>query len=175
MRKAFWVIPVLLFALGAPAAHADSFTYTFTSTDPSAGFTVTTVASPAITAATVFTSAELTTAIVTGSLITGETITAITLGGGGNPTNDPGVAELSLTGGPYIGIGYFLLNSMTYADYATPGTYTYTFASGTNTLVVSAVPSPEPSTLTFLLTGAGLLGFMAVLRGRNAKGLPEAP
>lgn len=154
MRTSLLVmLVVMVVAVGAPNAHADSFTYTYTDTVD--GVSWTTAAIPAVTTETTVLAADLTSTSNTG-LVAGCVTTGVIL-----DDNNEGNTETFLSG--CLPISNF--DSFALADYSTPGTYDSTIAG--DSLVVTAVATPEPSTIALMLLGVGLV---FVLRKRNSRG-----
>ena len=147
--KAFGALLCLLFALSfaTPNAHADSFTYTYTDTD--FGFSWTTAAISAVTMATTVSAANLTAASTSGPAA-GCVITSVVLdvgGFGGTETDFSGCVQFN-------SIGRF--DKFTLTDYSTAGTHVSPLFPA-DTLVVTAVATPEPSSLALMLSGVGLV------------------
>jgi hypothetical protein len=164
MRKSLWIIlAVLLVAIAAPDAHADSFTYTYTDTVGD-DFSWTTAAISAVSMQTTLPAADLTATSTSGPTAGCVTSTVI-LDSGGFGSTDTFFSGCS-THGIANADGFAL------ADYSTPGTY---FGVGLGTMVVTAavaaVAAPEPSSVGLLLAGIGLL---VVMRKRIGQGLPQA-
>jgi hypothetical protein len=155
MRKFLWFTLGFLFVvIGAPNAHADTlYTYTFTDTTNFAD-TWTTRPIAAVTAETDIAAANL------------ASYSAL-----------DGLSEVILD---YAGVGFqgvitplgttvITFDNFTIGEYSTPGTYT---SSNTgDTLSVSAIQTPEPSTVGLMLAG---IGFLLVMRKRIGQGLPQA-
>jgi PEP-CTERM motif len=179
MRKSLWIIPVLLLfaTIGAPAAHADSmYTYMFTY-QLSDGSTFS------------FTTQALDPTVALGTLENTSTITAQTFSGffsgtsllfydldGSNSLVPLANLLIQVSGGPLIGPPEVYFSP---SDYSAPGTYAGTCEydcesnATTDSLIVTAVPTPEPSTgvLTMLL-GIGLA--LVVMRKRIPQGFRQA-
>ena len=91
MRKSLWImLAILLAAVTGPIAHADSFTYTYTSTD--FGLSWTTAAISAITMETTVPAADLTASSTSGGFLAVCRITSVVLddssvGNGNTQTN----------------------------------------------------------------------------------------
>ena len=163
MRKSLWItLAVLLVAIGAPLAHADSFTYTYTDTDD--GISWTTAAISAVTMETSVPGADLTASSNSGVLLGCVTSSVVldSLGGGGTST-------LFFSGCNFAGEiqsddGFAL------SDYSTPGTYV---SPVLDTLVVTSAvaAAPEPSSVALMLLGVGLV---FVMRKRIGQRLPQA-
>jgi hypothetical protein len=166
MRKSLWImLAVLLVAIGAPNAHADSFTYTYTGTAPSFGFDYswTTEAISGVTMQTTVPAADLTATSTSG--ITGCVITSVILnasGLGNNNTNLGGCFLLEVFGNDLFAP----------SDYITPGTYVGNSVVTKSTMTVTrAVAMPEPSSVALMLLGVGLV---FVMRKRIGQSLPQA-
>jgi hypothetical protein len=156
--KTVGAVLCLAFALCfvAPNAHADSFTYTFTSIDKSIGCSVdpsncgsyswTTEAIPAVTSETTLTAAQLTSTTLVGALA-GCSFSSIILDLNG----------LGAQSGFTSCAGFQNNDGFSLADYGTSGTYTATLIKRTDTLVVTKVQTPEPSSLALMLSGVGLV------------------
>jgi hypothetical protein len=161
---------LLFVALGAKSARADTlFTYMFTEqTVPP--FVVetdswTTQAIPAVTSDTTLSAAALTASSTTGALA-GCSITSVELDMG----NFGNQATTFSSGGTCGGGGSFTFISsdqFALADYSTAGTYIATLGGGfiTDTLVVTAIHTPEPTVSGLALLGVGLV---LVMRKRIA-------
>jgi len=169
MQKSLWIILALV-AIGAPSAHADSFTYTYTSTECFGGvicgrFSYTTEAIAAVTSETTLPAADLTATSLSG--LFGEcSFSSVTLNEGG-----VGNQGAILLGVQCSSIGEHP-DGYSPADYSTQGTYTATIGSIVDTLVVTPVQAmPEPSEAGFLLLGVGLV---FVMRKRIGQSLPQA-
>lgn len=175
MRRTLWIIPVLLLsaAFGAPNVLADSlftYTYTYTLSDGST-FSFTTVPlDPTVALGTPETG--ITTSSFTG-FYAGTVLVRYELDG--SSIFVPGANLLTeVTGGPLSGPpeDFFLAS-----DYTTAGTYdgacVANCVSGPvkDTLTVTAVPTPEPSTCGLMLLGVGLL---LVMRKSIAPGHQQA-
>jgi hypothetical protein len=166
MRKSLWImLATLLVAVTGPISHADSFTYTYTSTD--FGLSWTTAAISAITMETTVPAADLTAASTSGGFLAACRITSVVLddssvGNGNTQTNfSPGGACFTASA--------FSFDGFALADYSTRGTY---LSQQGNTLVVTAaVAAPEPSSVALMLAGIGLV---FVMRKRIGQGLPQA-
>jgi hypothetical protein len=144
--KALGAVLCLVFALclAAPSAHADSFTYTYT--DTFLGLSLTTAAISAVTMQT--TVADLT-ATSTSGITAGCGITSVGLDFGGLGSTFIKFSGCSL-------FNAFNPDAFALSDYSTPGTYVSPLISS-DTLVVTAVATPEPSSLAFMLSGVGLV------------------
>ena len=160
MRKALWfMLAILVVAIGAPYAHADSFVYTYTVTfDPALyGATVTTKPMQAATTSTTLTPVDLRSYSLTGSFyLPSFDEFLLNLGGDQAILTSNGLGTASAT---YSSNDMFPL-----IDYSTSGTY----SSGIATLVVREVP--EPATFGLMLTGVGL---MMLMRKRIPLGNPS--
>jgi len=147
--KTIGAVFCLVFALGfaAPNAHADSFTYTYT--NALFGFSWTTEAISAVTMETTVSAAGLTAASTSG-FTTGCVITSVVLDGGG-----VGGTRTNVSG---CGSSPDITSADTFAltDYSTPGTHVSTVVRF-DTLVVTAVATPEPSSLALMVSGVGLV------------------
>ncbi len=172
MRKAIWVVPVLLLfaAIGAPNAYADSYTPTFTCTDtcvslptaPAVSFpSPTTIQETWDTLVFTLTLAspdafgdtymwENTYSISTAALASGIDISII----------DETTGLTSSYSAGYGGLNPFPLGGTPITD--------------TGVLTFSAVSTPEPGTSSLMLIGIGLLGSMVVMRKRIARGHQQA-
>jgi len=162
MRKGLGIVPVLflLAVIGAPSAHADSYTPNFTCT----GTCTFTPTAPNV-------SFPWPTTI---NVTYGSYSFLLTLSGDMHPgdTYDwrafPGIV--------YGDESFIILDltcSGTCANYVSdPLTGPSTDDSGA--LTFAAVATPEPSSLALMLIGIGLLGFVTVLRKRIGQGLPQA-
>jgi len=161
MPKSLSIIPVLLLflAIGTPNALADTFTYTFTYTSVAGStFSFTTVPlDPAVALGTPQTA--ITTDSFTG-FYAGTVLVVYELDGS-NPLA-PGANLLTgVTGGPSLGPpeGFF-----SPSDYTAAGTYSGVCADNcpvdtpvTDTLTVTLVQTPEPSTGGIMMVGFGLV------------------
>ena len=162
MRKSLWIILAVLFvAIGAPYAHADAFVYTYTVTfDPSLyGATFTTKPMQAVTAPNaILTATDLRSYSLTGSFYLGTFDEFILNYGGG------GAQGILTSNGLGTASATFSSNDeFTLIDYSTPGTYSNGIAT-LNVRMVSTAPVPEPSSVTLMLAGVGLLGLLLVMR-----------
>lgn len=159
MRKSLWImLAVMVVAVGAPNAHADSFTYDFTSTTAGA------------TGSVEFTESSILTSLTTISSFTSDTFSNLL-----SLTIAPESGESCgfLAGGPCIGAtfpfgGGTLTAFYTFSSNLTStGTYD-TNGSNSGTLVISEVSTaPEPSSVALMLLGVGLV---FLLRKRNSRG-----
>jgi hypothetical protein len=172
MRKSFWFsLTVLLVAISAPNAHADTFTYSYTSgqldcgtTGECAVYSWTTGAIAAVTSETTISATDLTAFSLSGTPLAGCILSSIPLdlaGAGGqafSSTNCPGRSNP---------------DDFALADYSTPGVYSFVSVSaGVNDgLIVTAVQSPEPSTVALVLLGVGLA--FVIRRKCIAQGHPQ--
>jgi hypothetical protein len=168
MRKCLWIIPVLLLfaAICAPNALADTlFTYTYTYT-PVAGSTFSFTTVP-LDPALLGTFQGVTT--ITAETLTGNYSANVLVGyvlDGSNP-GAPGANLLTQTTGGIAPPEDFFSPS----DYTTAGTYNGNCADNcftgpiTDTLTVTLVQTPEPSTYGLMLLG---VGFLLVMRRRFA-------
>ena len=161
MRKSLWItLAVLLVAIGAPLAHADSFTYTYT--DTADGVSWTTAAISAVTMETSVPGADLTASSNSGVFMGCVTASVILDRGGigGTTTIFSGTCPAPIIHN---------IDGFALTDYSTPGTY---FGSPGDTLVVTAaVAAPEPSSVALMLLGVGLV---FVMRKRIGQRLPQA-
>ena len=160
MRKSLWItLAVLLVAIGAPLAHADSFTYTYT--DTLHGFSWTTAAISAVTMETFLPGADLTASSSSG-VFPGCVNSGVVLDAGGGSIStffsDCTIPEISNPA-----------NGFALTDYSTPGTYESPF--GNILVVTAAVAAPEPSSVALMLLGVGLV---FVMRKRIGQRLPQA-
>jgi len=162
MRKSLWIILAVLFvAIGAPYAHADAFVYTYTVTfDPSLyGATFTTKPMQAVTAPNaILTTTDLRSYSLTGSFYLGTFDEFILNYGGGGAQGiltSNGLGTASATFSSH--------DEFTLIAYSTPGTYSKGIAT-LNVRMVSTAPVPEPSSVTLMLAGVGLLGLLLVMR-----------
>ncbi len=166
MRNSLWIIvAILLVAVGAPYAHADSFVYTYDVTfDPAVyGATFTTKPMQAVTMSRTLTAVDLRSYSLTGSFYLASFDKFILdYGGAGDQ------AILTSNGLGTASATYSSNDALPLIDYRTAGTY----SSGVATLSVSRVP--EPATLGLMLTGVGLLGLMILMRKRIGHDLPRA-
>ena len=141
------MLAVMVVAVGAPNAHGDSFTYTYTCEASCAGdVSWTTAAIPGITMATTVPAADLTATSNTASFA-GCATSSVVLDAGGNGgilTNFSGCFTSALSDDPFA-----------LTDYTTPGKYVNDIGS---TLVVTA--APEPSSVALMLLGVGLVFVM---------------
>jgi len=165
MRKALWVVALLLFAAIAPAAHADTITYSYVAGAQSvlAGTTFTIVSPGGFLSygATLITPTTASDVFYDGAdigPITGVEFldsTDICLDG------SCGSLDLASVGGPYA-IG-------------TPGVYTLNIIQfgGPGTLTITDTPSatPEPAPVGLMPLGVGLV---LVLRKKLGQGLHPA-
>ena len=152
MRKSLWImLAVIVVAVSAPHARADSFTYTYSDN----GISWTTTAISAVTMQTTVPAADLTATSNTG-FVAGCTTSGVVLddSGTGNITTDFSGCNVLV-----ISFGSFPLT-----DFSTPGTYEL---GGTTLVVTPAVATPEPSSVALMLLGGGLV---LLRRKRNSRG-----
>jgi hypothetical protein len=172
MMKSSWIIFAVLFAaISAPKAHADTFTYSYFSgelgcgTNPAtcAVYSWTTLPIAAVTSETTLPATDLTAFSLTGTLA-GCTLSAVTLDLAG--AGDQGFTSTNCGSGSNP-------DGFPVADYSTPGIYSFLSVTvGVNdSLVVTAIPSPEPSTVFLMLLG---LGLAFVMRKHIGQGHPQA-
>ena len=156
--KTIGAVLCLVFALffAAPNAHADSFTYTYT--DTAMGFSWTTAAISAVTMQTVVSAADLIATSTSGSTAGCVIMSGVldAFGQGTTVTNFTGCSFVGIAGND----GFAL------SVYSIPGTY----ANFEDTLVVTAVATPEPSSLALMLSGVGLVFAMR----KRSSGLQQA-
>ena len=175
MRKSLWImLAVLAVAVSAPNAHADEFqyTYTVTASNPPGAWTFSweTVPIPGVTAEVVLPPSSLATVMLTGSQLTGCLVNMVFL-----DFNGTGDQQISFKNGVPVcsaPLAIADLFNLPLADYTTPGTYSFTGTNPNNfiqsaTLEVSAVTTPEPSSVALMLLGVGLV---FVLRKGNSRG-----
>jgi hypothetical protein len=169
MRKSLWIIlAVMVVAISAPNAHADSFT------DGTINFTVTS-GSPTPTGSFVFDNTTDTftsfavdwdgAVFACASLSCPSNLSANLTGGNwcaAGPLSSNGVCA-----GPSFELGFVLF-------FPGPGT-TFTdpaaAANGTFTVTTTSVATPEPSSVALMLLGVGLL---FVMRKRIGQRFPQA-
>ncbi len=182
MRKSLWIIGVLLLlvAIGAPNACAESFTYSLTFVDDGAfSFSWTTSSMPGVTSDT---------SIAVGALASSTVSPTGTLGGSTLESVDldplststlvcaAGDCIVSVFSNP-SGSTDIIFPVLPAGALTTPGTYTFLAHPSPlsqETLVVRATAAtPEPSTFGFMLIGFGLLG-LVTLRRRISLGHPQA-
>ena len=160
MRKSLWIIlALLLVASVSPNAHAQDFTYTVTNTLPGYESSWTTEPISLELLSTDLAPADLVSTSVTGSEVAGCNVSSGVLDAFGYGE------EITTFGGTTCAAPYRVMvngDGFRLSDYSTPGTYTGSY----DTMVVTAVETPEPATFGLVLTGAGLLGFMMVMRKR---------
>jgi len=156
MRKALWIIlAALIMAIGAPNAHADTITYTFTGAGVFAGTEFTYVSTGGF--------------LANGAIVVPTTATDLILSGtaevfGAIEFLDPN--DIAFLVNPSSG-GFCCANIV--YDISATGTYTSTPFGGqeSGTLVISdnSAAVPEPATSILMLTGIGLV---LVMRNRLA-------
>jgi hypothetical protein len=155
MRKLLWIVLALLVVSGAPVAHADSFTLTFTCISScSAPPTASDVTFPSPTLAVGF---------------DGLTFFPIPL------------SSSDLPGDQYTWFAHdviFPIGTLSFFDITDVTTNTTSEAVGpfpvfraNGSLTFTPVTAPEPSSVALMLAGIGLL---LVLRKRIGQGLPQA-
>jgi len=164
MRKSSWVILTVLFvAIGAPNALADTeyiYTYTYS---PVAGNSFSFTTQPQdLTAAldTPATPASLASETTTGIYSEVELLDY--------------TLDFDIEGGLVVDFDFPLLDREDFFSpfaYVVPGTYTGDLGGVTDTLVVSTVQTPEPSTASLILLGSA---FLLLMRKRIADGLQQA-
>ena len=153
----------LVFALcfAAPNAKADTFTYTFDETVPGQyDVTWTTMPMTAITMEIVVPLSGLTAESVSGPLLAGCAISSVDIDVIGF-----GEIDTDFAPSPSCGVASTISNDYPASDFTTPGTYILTGPGNTiavTTLTVTAVQTPEPSSL--LLLGTGLFGMLGALK-----------
>ena len=153
--KPIGAVLCLVFALSfaAPNARADSlFEYTVSSTDPFLAFSFTTVPIPLSDLGVALPTSDLSAFSLTGSGYRGGPITGVILDDGG-----VGILHLSFAAAATANPTFFAA-----AEYSSPGTYT---GAASATMVVTAVATPEPSSLALMLSGAGLVFAMRKRQG----------
>jgi hypothetical protein len=162
MKKFVWVVlAVLALAVFTPAAHADTYTYTFVGAEALTGtsFTLVDTAGP-------LTSSETNNDIGFVTASTDWTAFGTDLG----PIvkiflYDDGFFAPDVTLAIYTSLnengGADAVSGLT--DFSTDGTYSW--GGGAGTFTISSTPSatvaPEPGSITLVLAGAGLLGLLA--------------
>jgi hypothetical protein len=158
MKKSVWLVLALLaLAVFTPAAHADTYTYTFTGAGTVSGtdFTLVDTAGPLGFSTTANDIGFVTTA-------TDEFMFGIDYGAIGQIFLylDDGNGAIAIYA-PRGGFGGTLTNL---TDLGVDGTYS--LGPGDGTLTISSTPSttvaPEPGSIALVLAGAGLLGLLAV-------------
>jgi len=158
MRTLFKPIGAVLFlvfalCVAAPNARADSlFEYTVSSTDPFLAFSFTTVPIPLSDLGVALPTSDLSAFSLTGSGYRGGPLTGVILDAGG-----VGIIHLSFASAATANPAFFAA-----ADYSSPGTYT---GAASATMVVTAVATPEPSSLALMLSWAGLVFAMRKRKG----------
>jgi len=161
--KGFGAVLCVVFALcfAAPTAKADTlFVYTVEFFDSIAGFSFTTVPVPLTDLGLALPTSDLSASSLTGSAFAGCVLSSATL----NASNI-GATGLSFTG---CGMNTIVIgDGFTLAQYSTPGKY----VGAVDTMTVTAVQTPEPSSLALMLAGAGLVFAM---RKRWRSGLQQA-
>ena len=153
--KPIGAVLFLVFALcvAAPNARADSlFEYTVSSTDPFLAFSFTTVPIPLSDLGVALPTSDLSAFSLTGSGYRGGPLTGVILDAGG-----VGIIHLSFASAATANPAFFAA-----ADYSSPGTYT---GAASATMVVTAVATPEPSSLALMLSWAGLVFAMRKRKG----------
>jgi hypothetical protein len=144
----------------ASKASADTlFTYSYSASVVGGdSFSWTTEPIVAATRDTVLSAAQLTSTSVTGPLFSSCTITFVDLDDTDITSGDQGTFFGGL---PRCDGEVESVDRLPFADYSTVGTYMSVFGDGlfvqTDTLVVSASQTPEPSTSGLLLCGVGLI------------------
>jgi hypothetical protein len=159
--KTIVAVLCLVFSLcfAAPNARADSlFEYTVSSTDPFFAFSFTTVPIPLSDLGVALPTSDLSAFSLTGTGYRGGPLTGVILDAGG-----VGTIHLSFASDATANPSFFAA-----ADYSSPGTYT---GAASATMAVTAVATPEPSSLALMLSGAGLVFAM---RKRWASGFQQA-
>lgn len=149
----------------APRARADSFTYSYTSTDHGPAcdfssdfcvdFSFTTGPMAAVTSATTISGPDLASSGVLGAF-SGCFLAEVTLDAGGTGGQSFLIFAYSTPPDLFCG-GGVNADNFSLADYSTPGTYTAVSGTQTDTLIVTPVQTPEPSSLAYLLLGAPVL------------------
>jgi hypothetical protein len=151
-----WLVFALCFAV--PNARADSlFEYTVSSTDPFLAFSFTTVPIPLSDLGVALSTSDLSAFSLTGSGYRGGPLTGVILDAGG-----VGTIHLSFASAATANPTFFAA-----ADYSSPGTY---IGAASATMVVTAVQTPESSSLAFMLSGVGLVFAMR----KRSSGLQQA-
>jgi hypothetical protein len=162
MKKSVWLVLALLaLAVFTPAAHADTYTYTFAGAGEYSGtdFTLVDTAGPL---------GFSTTANDIGFVTTSTDL--VFFGSDYGPIiqinlyNLSGTAYLWVYGVPSGPFGNAFGGSLTnLTDLSVDGTYSF---EGDGTFTISSTPSttvaPEPGSIALVLAGAGLLGLLAV-------------
>jgi hypothetical protein len=157
MRKSFWFsLTVLLVAISAPTAYADTFTYSYSSGELGCGttgncavYSWTTAAIAAVASETTISAADLTASLLSGTPLAGCVLSSVTLDFGGTGGQSFTSSNCGGRSNP---------DAFSLADYSTPGIYSFVSVNaGVNdSLVVTAVQTPEPSTVALMLLGLGL-------------------
>jgi hypothetical protein len=114
------------------------------STDPFLAFSFTTVPIPISDLGVALPTSDLSAFSLTGSGYRGGPLTGVILDAGG-----VGIIHLSYASAATANPTFFAA-----ADYSSPGTYT---GAASATMVVTAVATPEPGSLVFMLSGVGLV------------------
>lgn len=168
MRKYLWIILALLVvAIGAPAAMADSYNYTFVGAVYFAGTDVSFTVNGPVELNTVY-------SII---LNPGSTDLFVTQPGG-SPVDEGVITGMEWIESPYAYCGtsavctvqLSLLTANDAADGPTiagttiPGIGTYGEFFDHGTLTISTVATPEPNTFALTLSGMALLGLMVAMR-----------
>jgi hypothetical protein len=162
-----WVILAVLFvAIGAPAAHADSYTITFSggTTQPVAtvsGFSGDVLSFDGVSDMGVNINVNGPIFLGTTAMPQDDTYTWSIL-----PESD-GVDAFILVDGTSVTAVESNFPIFTYPD-------PFLFDSGTAVVTDTSIATPEPGTSVLMLIGIGSLGLMMVLRKRIAQGLPQA-
>jgi len=166
MRKALWVVAVLLFAaIGAPAAHADTITYTYVADGSSdlAGTTFTIVSTGGFLSYGATSIAPTTASDVFYDGADNGPITGVQFMSSTEICLDLSCGSLDLAGG---GGSYAI---------GTPGVYTLDIITGggPGTLTITDTPSatPEPAPVVLMTLGVGLV---FVMRKKPGQGLHPA-
>jgi hypothetical protein len=181
MRKTLWiVVGVLLGAMVAPAARANSYTYSFTGACYFAGTSVSfTTNGPAVMGTDYTPNAGATDEFAGGTDSSGACIP---------PTDEGAILSIYWDPSPFNFCGgsspctieMYLVTAADTIDGPTfagstiptaPGTYDEYFGHGTLTLTVT---SPEPSSYLLVLCGFGLLALIMTLRNRASANQAQA-
>jgi hypothetical protein len=159
MRKLLWIILALMVvAVSAPNAHADTFTYSYTDSVDEISWT--TAPLSGVTMETTVPAVDLTATSNTGNFA-GCVTTLVVLDAGGIGNTQTNFSSCQF---PFV----IAFDGFAATDYTTPGTY----HGGQGTLVVAAaVAAPEPSSVALMLLGVGLV---FVLRKRTGAALSRA-
>jgi hypothetical protein len=174
MQKTLWIgLAILLFAISAPNVHADTFIYSYTSDELGCGttgqcavYSWTTVPIAAATADTTVSAANLSSFSLSGTPFAGCILSSVILDVGG--AGSQGLTVTNCFGGRLNPDAFSL------ADYSTPGTYSF-FSEReevSDGLTVTAVQTPEPSTVALGLLGLGLA--FVIRRKCVVQGRPQA-